>query len=277
MNGKVMRPELAFAAIRQGDLTAAEGWELISRFAVTEDRKVAERLCDSLRVWTWKALDRRRRDDGLKEWVDVLNRVEAFVADRFDELAIRLQTLSDLLHDSLGAVDMVDTPGLLQRKHVPVIVAALSASTGEWIERSTLMGRVGLKAANMTRLMGLLADVGWVEQIPQGREIAYRLSTEGMKQSNVCIASFRNEQEADPQPDGLELPHDYLDQFVFGSSLISHQPFTVEKGSVDRTYALELGKLHEIGFTSIQERRRSNLPAHAPILGGHQSMIASLR
>lgn len=77
-------------------------------FVTGDDAKIAERLCDSLRVWTWKAIDGRRRDAALREWVDVLNRTEAFIAHRFEDLAIRVQVLTDLLHDTLAATEAAE-------------------------------------------------------------------------------------------------------------------------------------------------------------------------
>jgi DNA polymerase III delta prime subunit len=45
------------------------------------------------------------------------------------------------------------------------------------------MDELNLKAANMTRLMSLLADVGWAEQLINGREVVYRISVEGAVQA----------------------------------------------------------------------------------------------
>ena len=255
MNGTAMRPELAFASIRQGDLTAAEGWEIISTFVTGEDTKTAERLCDSLRVWTWKAIDRRRRDAALREWVDVLNRTESFIADRFEHLAIRVQVLTDLLHDTLAATEVAEGADLLHRKHVPTIIDTLSAaaSAGKWVERSVLMQAIGLKPANATRLMSLLVDVGWVEQIPHGREISYRLSAEGLGRARD-LRKVVPEPETEthhemPEPSGAYI----RGSTIFSANIIVHQRFKADTVKEVHRHVPRYGIVNETGFSPDDE------------------------
>jgi DNA-binding MarR family transcriptional regulator len=173
-----MTQEMAFATIRQGNLPAAEAWELLSPLVDTSSAKLAGRICDALRAWTWKALDRRRRDQELREWVDLLNRVEAFFVNRFEALAARIEVLAELLHESLSVAELAAPEDLIRRKHVAPILKALT-SEGDWIDRGDLMEALALKPANMTRLMTLLVDMGWAEQEIHGREARYRISAEG--------------------------------------------------------------------------------------------------
>ena len=252
MNGKAMRSDLAFASIRQGDLTAAEGWEIISSFLIGQDLKTAERLCDSLRVWTWKAIDRRRRDAALREWVDVLNRTEGFIADRFEHLAIRVQVLTDLLQDTLAATEIADGADLFQRKHVPTIIDTLSSAAGKWVERAVLMQAIGLKPANATRLMSLLVDVGWVEQIPQGREISYRLSAEGLGRAR----DFRMvglEAGAEPHHEMPEPFGEYVRDIIFSRNMIVHQRFKDNMSKAAHHHVPSYGIVYETDFFSDDE------------------------
>ncbi len=175
-----MTSERSFASIRQGDVVAAQAWELLVPVVDTEDQVLAASICDVLRSWTWKALDRRRRDSALREWIDLLNRVEAFFADRFAHLAAKIELLTELLHESLAVAELASPEDLLRRKHVASILTLLRRCEGEWVERVQLMGELDLRPANMTRLMTLLLDVGWVEQAINGREAAYRISAEGV-------------------------------------------------------------------------------------------------
>jgi hypothetical protein len=175
-----MHQELSFASIRLGDVTANDAWKLLSPWVETDDRSIASQVVAVLRSWTWKALDRRRRDSSLREWVDLLNRVEAFLADRFEALAAKIDTLVELLHESIAVAELSTPEKLLRRKHVAEILSALKCHQGEWIERAALMDELALKPANTTRLMSLLIDIGWVEQVITGREAEYRLSAEGL-------------------------------------------------------------------------------------------------
>jgi predicted transcriptional regulator len=175
-----MTPELALAAIRDGNLTAAEAWKLVSPFVETDDKALAMRLSNALRAWAWKALDRRRRDAGLREWIDLLNRVEGFLADRFEAIAARIEVLVELLHESIAVATAANPESLVKRKHVASILHVLERQENEWLDRAALMDEVSLKPANTTRLMALLVDIGWAEQETNGREAKYRLSTEGI-------------------------------------------------------------------------------------------------
>ncbi|MEG3166574.1 hypothetical protein U1737_00010 [Sphingomonas sp. LB3N6] len=172
-------------------MAASQAWELLVPVLETKSDAVAGQVCDVLRAWTWKALDRRRRDPDLKEWVELLNRVEAFYADRFASLASKLEVLADLLHESLAVSELALPEDLLRRKHVLPILNALDHRKGSWVERAQLMDKLGLKAANMTRLMTLLLDMGWVEQeTVNGREAAYRISAEGASRATSAESSL---------------------------------------------------------------------------------------
>lgn len=183
-----MGHESTLAAIRQGDIPASQAWELLLPHVDTADYKQAYHMCDVLRSWAWKTLDRRRRDAGLREWVDLLNRVEAFLSERFAELAAKIELLVELLHESLAVAELASTEDLHRRKHVQPILECFHDRGGEWVERADVMSEIGLKPANATRLMTLLVDAGWVEQqVVNGREAAYRLSAEGAAQARAMM------------------------------------------------------------------------------------------
>lgn len=203
-----MAHELAFTAIRQGDLSAAEAWKLLSPLMTTDDRAVASRVSDALRSWVWKALDRRRRDAGLREWIDLLNRVEGFLVDRFAAIAARIDVLVELLHESIAVADAANPEDLLKRKHVQSILVVLRRHEEDWLDRSVLMEELGLKPANTTRLMGQLVEAGWAEQAINGREALYRLSAEGLARARVLA----DDRKASPVAEA-RWRHEYRDQF----------------------------------------------------------------
>lgn len=180
-----MRQELAFASIRQGDISAADGWKLLLPILDGADQAVAGRLVDALRAWAWKAIDRRRRDPGLREWIDLLNRVESFFSSKFEQLAAKIELLSEMIHESISVADLMEPEDVLKRKHVFDVLCVLNSSSGDWLERAQLMNYLDLKPANTTRLMSQLVDLGWVDQKVEGREALYRLSVEGVRQAPV--------------------------------------------------------------------------------------------
>lgn len=178
-----MDTKISLASIRMADLSASEAWDMLGPIVEKADSKVAAQVCDALRQWAWKALDRRRRDAELREWIDVLNRVEAFFVDRFATLAAKIELLSELIHESVAVTELADPQDLLRRKHVARILDALAAREGAWVQRTALMESLDIRPANMTRLMALLLDMGWTEQLVDGREMRYRAAAEGLAQA----------------------------------------------------------------------------------------------
>lgn len=175
-----MEQKVALAAIRGGEISAADAWKLLTPMIKNVDGKVAYEMTEALRGWTWKAIDRRRRDSSLREWIDLLNRVEGFLSQRFDVLAGKIELMAELIHESVAVAERAAPEDLLKRKHIAFILGFLARTNGEWVERGALMDELGLKPANTTRLMSLLVDAGLVEQKSGGRETDYRLATEGL-------------------------------------------------------------------------------------------------
>lgn len=173
-----MAQTVEFDAIRRGEVEPDLVWTLIASSLATDQRAVALKVYGALRSWTWKALDRRRRDAGLNRWAILLNNVEASLAERFPDISAKVVALVELTHESLDVAALSANAELLERKHVAEIVRYL-ASADAWTARTNLMHGIGLKAANATRLLGLMQDAGYVEQSRRGREVAYRLTTDG--------------------------------------------------------------------------------------------------
>lgn len=173
-----MNHELVLSSIRQGDVTADHGWKMLSEVVPSLDPEKASDLVDALRSWTWKAVDRRRRDDELGEWVSIMNRVEAFLPEGSVELAARVQLLVELLHESIAVAELPRESAPLGRKHLAGIISTLS-SRGGWTSKNDLMSDHAIRPANTTRLMSHLADLGLVSQRSEGREVFYRLTGEG--------------------------------------------------------------------------------------------------
>ena len=175
-------------------MSPSEVWAVLRPYLDTDDHRIAADAYGSIRSWTWKALDRRRRDDELREWVDLLTRAQAFFSARFVELGAKFEALSELIHESIavGELGVADDP--FRRKHVSRIMHTLEERSSDWLDRAVLMKTLDLKPANVTRLMALVIDMGWVEQSMVGREAKYRLSSGGS-------AKMRSEIRAAVAPD----------------------------------------------------------------------------
>lgn len=164
-----------------GDLSPRAAWGVVRPLlAETPSDQMVARVYFALRSWTWKTIDRRRRDEKLRQWIDVMNRAEAFIVDRFAHVAAKIEALVELLYESLAVADTTRVADPMRRKHAREIAALLRAHGDEWTPRAALIDRCGLKPANLTRLMNILADARMIEVEERGREIAYRLSRDGI-------------------------------------------------------------------------------------------------
>jgi predicted transcriptional regulator len=180
-----MHSDLPLESIRLGRIGAGQAWAVLSSVIQTQDQALATKICDALRSWTWRALDRRRRDPELREWLDLLNRIEAQFASRFESDAAKIAQLAELVHESISVAELVSPDDLLHRKNVLFIMEALVSNAEAWADQTHLIAELNLDHANAKLLIDLLIDVGWIEQIFSGGKIFYRASTEGMSRVRV--------------------------------------------------------------------------------------------
>jgi hypothetical protein len=76
----------------------------LCRTSPTNRRANSIRPC----AWVWKAIDRRRRDDGLGEWFDVLRRPSAALAESHPTEANRIGVLHDLIYESIFVSEIAE-------------------------------------------------------------------------------------------------------------------------------------------------------------------------
>lgn len=168
--------------IAGGGIDAAEARGILNALPREIQLDGARRLFVALRAWTWKALDQKRRDPELREWHDVIKRAQVRTKG-FDRIAAQLQVLLDLVHESIVVAIRRPVSDVLKRRNAKAILVLLRDAPEGRLTKQALMIQLGLKDANLSRLMNVLAGAGLVERTIDGREAQFRLSREGLDQA----------------------------------------------------------------------------------------------
>ena len=178
-NGSDMQEATALEDIAIGEVPLTIASATIAKLLERLDDRTAHALFEALQSWTWKTLDARRRDDDLIGWTDVVARVASFLASDWGALAVKLEGYVDLLHTSVMVAATSETRSPLERKHVRTILLNLAGAGGR-MRRTELRDQVGLKEANLSRVMAPLQDMGWIARQLDGREANYKLTESGL-------------------------------------------------------------------------------------------------
>jgi len=166
-------------AVQQGVATATQARTAIAAMLRNLDESVANTVYTALRAWVWKALDGRRRDAELREWYALLESVEGRLGARFREHANRIQVLYQLISESITVAETISAEQVLERDHVRAILRILAEAPDGTAERTAIRARLGLKQANLTRVLTLMALAGLIERQPEGRTALFRLTASG--------------------------------------------------------------------------------------------------
>lgn len=145
-------------------------------------------LYAALRTCVWRLLDSRQRGARLEGWLNVINHASGRLAAVDSVLGLKLSAYTELLHSSLVQSELERRKEPLRRKHVREIVLCVFRSGGEAAKKD-LLKELGLKEANLTRLMGPLTDRGWFERKQVGREVSYRLTEKGRRECSDFLPS----------------------------------------------------------------------------------------
>lgn len=166
-----------------------------------------EKAYVSLSRWTWRILVERRLDVDLRDWhrlildfAGTLSRRESGTCARsrgerhapLEPKAIgeRLKAFADLVAEQIRAAEAARPEELTRRAHVAEVLSALAGAPGEHLEREAIKEKSGLKDANLSRLLTLLAANGLVERHARGRNASFRITQRG-------LAATRHRQEVD--------------------------------------------------------------------------------
>ena len=143
--------------------------------------EIAQRIYSVLRAWVWKAVDGRRRDGELRDWFDVLRRTRAQLEGDYVLQAERLRVLHDLVRDSIDAADVLSPEEVMKRSHVRNILKLLSSDLTEQVDRALIGAKLGLKQANLTRVLNMMSSAGLIERATYGKQALYQLTPLGVK------------------------------------------------------------------------------------------------
>lgn len=255
--------------IVEEDLSGEEARELVASLPRNLDDRQAARLYGVLRAWTWRALDQRRRDDELREWVDLVRRARLRIKNsprRQDQL----ETLAELLSESVAVAVRLPLEEVLAKRHVPETLLLLDGADGEPMSKRQLMDALGVEQSNLWRIIKLLEPTGLVESEKSGRERLYRLSRAGqtevrnirlIRTSQAANAELEALSEA-PVPGEIESPPDYGIMKALEDEL---RPFT-EDGEEDFRKLLK-SKYRDAaanGIRIILVDEKSALPVFSP-------------
>lgn len=161
------------AKIRGGDASLAEARAILEH--ATSDAARAPAIYAALRAWTWKALRGRRQDGELSGWHRLLRAVAARLSMHDPALSERIETLGELVFETVRFADANPTDEVLARDHVREILDALRTAPGCEIARPELIRLFGLKQANLSRVLAIMEGSGLVERETRGRVVYVRL------------------------------------------------------------------------------------------------------
>ena len=144
--------------------------------------------------WTWRIMLERRLDDELRSWHRLLLDAAGHMVGqakvrppakgrvRLDPVAAseRIRALADLVRMSVEAAAASVLRDFTARAHVVQILQLLASHDGPHLDRDQIKAELGLRDANLSRVLTLLAANGLVERIPRGRVAAFRVTQRGL-------------------------------------------------------------------------------------------------
>lgn len=171
---------LTLEDVGQAELTAAEALVPFKTALATLTSQTANDIYVALRSWLWKAINGRRRDDDLREWYSLMQRVAARVEQDHASIASKIEVLQDLLYETIGVSEMLPQEDVLRRKHVRDLLVHLSQS-GNRLPREAIATLLSLRQANLTRVLNLALSTGLVERRAHGKQAWFELTREGLE------------------------------------------------------------------------------------------------
>lgn len=153
------------------EISPAQAQELIGH-RLRDDPQDGDSVYRALRAWTWRSLTERRFDQELRGWWELMRTTSAWLrhADQA-ECAERVSALTDLVYESIQVAEHETVEAILDRVHVR---QALRAASSGWRPRQELRDQLGLKEANLSRLLALLQARGLMEKRQRGRLAFFR-------------------------------------------------------------------------------------------------------
>lgn len=174
-------------ALAMGDSSLEEGAAAVRdalRSSSTKDRGA---LLFALRAWVFRALRTRRKRSDFEGWIELFSRVSA----QFEGLpATKIEAYLELLQMASARGEADAGVDLLKGKHARAVLATLRAAGGRMM-KTEMLGRLGLKQANLTYVMAPLLDGGLVASEQVGKHRVYILTAEGRRRLEERLPSRR--------------------------------------------------------------------------------------
>lgn len=227
-------------AIATASVTPAEVFaSLREPLLASEDGALAEKMYEALRGLVWNVVSSREGGDQLNAWTDVVLKIRQLLRTKASPIAERFTVLADFLDQSLRFSKLHPASELLARKHVRTVLEVLLAHQGT-VTRAKIAERVGLRDANMSRVLANLASAGWIKRRTEGREVVVSLTEEGKAQARTALPKAAAAAAANPfsTPAAIEVMQTLWDKTGCAAAVSDN-----EKGllSCDRKFATLFG------------------------------------
>lgn len=181
VKGNEMSVTMLRDGLADGSISAAEARKAIASLPKRLDGSEASALYAGFRAWTWKVLNEKRRDDELREWVDLISRarVRLGVDSKRDH---QFETLAELVTESIAVAVRLPVTKVIAKRHVRDLLNLLGEQPEHRASKKVLMKELGLSGPNLTRVTNLLTPAGLVDIERVGRETWYSLSRRGAEE-----------------------------------------------------------------------------------------------
>lgn len=165
--------------IAQGEASPDEARELIAETLSEPTAARCREVYSALRAWVWKAINSRRRDDGLREWFDLLRRTRACMQEADANTAERLSVLHELVYESISVSEILPASEVKGRPYMRKLLRTLICDAGGSLDRAEVGRRLGLSHAMLLRQLNAATSSGLVESHPDSGRTVLRLTPEG--------------------------------------------------------------------------------------------------
>jgi predicted transcriptional regulator len=164
--------------LEMGELDTGQARTVMLKLVDSKAPDAAAQAYATLRSWTGRLLRGTTGSEELRAWYNLIRAVAAQFREANADFGVRIGVLGELVYERTGMVETRRPAGVLKRRHVAAILAALDASAGS-LGRSDLGKRLGLEQANLTRVCTMLLDAGLLTRREEGRNVSYELTTNG--------------------------------------------------------------------------------------------------
>jgi len=229
-----MTLDLELAPIAAGTADADDARKLLRALPSTLSSEEAAKLVDVFRAWVWKALNYRRRDQELRDWHDILKRVQARLRHS-EGAAAQIKLIADLVYESVAVSERRASERPLERRHAKELLTLLRDAPEQQLSKRVLMAKLRIKDANLWRLANILIEADLVTRTNHGREAVYTLTHEGLREINR--QDGKRSAESDPAEACFQLILHSIDhELLFGGRGFSSKHFISKHSILNLTH-----------------------------------------